>query len=98
MAYADDLDSQAKQAVALELLGRACGESAGVLSLQVLQEYFVTAIRKLGVAVADALVIRASLQTRCTTLYSKDMHSGFRLGSAQIVNPFLEIQPSARQG
>ena len=54
VAYADDLDSPAKQAVALQLLGRAYGESAGVISLQVLQEYFVTATRKLGVAPADA--------------------------------------------
>ncbi len=53
VAYADDLDSPAKQAVALQLLGRAYGESAGVISLQVLQEYFVTATRKLGVAPAD---------------------------------------------
>jgi len=54
LAYADDLDAPAKQAIALELLGRAFGESAGVLSLQVLQEYFVTATRKLGVARSDA--------------------------------------------
>ena len=54
IAYADDLDAPAKQAVALDLLGRAYGESAGVVSLQVLQEYFVTATRKLGVARPDA--------------------------------------------
>ena len=134
LAYADDLDSPAKQAVALELLARAYGESAGVISLQVLQEYFVTATRKLGVAVADArrkvellsrlelvrleapdvlaaidlqglhgfsfwdaLIIQASLQARCTILYSEDMQPGFRLGPVQIVNPFIEAQPGGRQ-
>jgi predicted nucleic acid-binding protein len=54
VAYADDLDAPGKQAVALDLLGRAYAESAGVISLQVLQEYFVTATRKRGVAPADA--------------------------------------------
>lgn len=54
VAYADDLDAPAKQAEALRLLERAYGESTGVISLQVLQEYFVTATRKLGVAPADA--------------------------------------------
>jgi len=54
LAYADDQDAPEKQAVALDLLGRAYAESAGILSLQVLQEYFVTATRKLGVAHADA--------------------------------------------
>jgi predicted nucleic acid-binding protein len=54
VAYADDLDVPLKQTVALGLLARAYGESAGVISLQVLQEYFVTATRKLGVARADA--------------------------------------------
>lgn len=54
VAYADDLDAPVKQAVALGLLEQAYGESAGVISLQVLQEYFVTATRKLGVASADA--------------------------------------------
>lgn len=54
IAYADDLDSPAKQAIALAILERAYGEAAGVLSLQVLQEYYVTATRKLGVPPADA--------------------------------------------
>ena len=54
VAYADDLDAPGKQTVALDLLGRAYAESAGIISLQVLQEYFVTATRKLGVAPADA--------------------------------------------
>ena len=54
VAYADDLDATHKQTVALGLLGRAYAESAGVISLQVLQEYFVAATRKLGVASADA--------------------------------------------
>jgi predicted nucleic acid-binding protein len=54
VVYADDQDAPGKQAIALRLLAQAYGESAGVVSLQVLQEYFVAATRKLGVAQADA--------------------------------------------
>lgn len=50
LVYADDADQPEKQAIALELLARAYAESSGVLSHQVLQEYFVAATRKLGVA------------------------------------------------
>lgn len=129
VAYADDLDAPGKQAVALDLLARAYGASGGVLSLQVLQEYFVTATRKLGVAAGDArrkvellsrlevvrleptdllaaidlqglhslsiwdaLIIQAALLARCTILYSEDLPAGFRLGSLQVVNPFLEAR------
>ncbi|MFN8010388.1 MAG: PIN domain-containing protein [Holophagaceae bacterium] len=54
VACADDLDAPAKQSAALGPLERAYGDAAGVLSLQVLQEYYVTATRKLGVPTADA--------------------------------------------
>lgn len=127
LAYADDLDAPVKQGVALGLLARAYGESAGVISLQVLQEYYMAATRKLGVAPADArrkvelfsrlelvrleaqdvlaaidlqgvhglsfwdaLILQAALLAQCTILYSEDLQSGRRLGSLQIINPFLE--------
>lgn len=50
LVYADDHDSPQKQAKAQQLIeqGRLSGNA--VLSTQVLQEYFVTATRKLGVA------------------------------------------------
>jgi predicted nucleic acid-binding protein len=54
IAYADDLDNPGKQSVALGLLERGYADSSGVISLQVLQEYFVTATRKLGVSTTDA--------------------------------------------
>ena len=49
LAYSDDRDSPEKQAVALELLARGRRDRKGVVSTQVLQEYFVTATRKLNV-------------------------------------------------
>lgn len=49
LVYSDDEDFPEKQAIALELLARGRRERKGVVSTQVLQEYFVTAIRKLRV-------------------------------------------------
>ena len=49
LIYADDLDAGDKQARARELLGAAIRDQNGVLSTQVLEEFFVVATRKLGV-------------------------------------------------
>lgn len=49
LIYADDLDAGDKHARARELLGAAIRDQNGVLSTQVLQEFFVVATRKLGV-------------------------------------------------
>jgi predicted nucleic acid-binding protein len=47
--YTDDESSPAKQRRALELIAEHRLAGTGVVSLQILQEYFVTATRKLGV-------------------------------------------------
>jgi len=49
LVYTDDHDSAEKRRQALELVARARLGGKAVLSTQVLQEYFVTATRKLGV-------------------------------------------------
>lgn len=49
LVYTDDADSPDKQEVALDLIARLRREARGVVSTQVLQEYFVAATRKLGV-------------------------------------------------
>ena len=48
--YTDDHDEPDKQAPALELVADARRNGTGVVSTQVLQEYFVSITRKLGVA------------------------------------------------
>lgn len=50
LIYADDLDAGRKGVVAREILGDALTQGNGVLSTQVLQEFFVVATSKLGVA------------------------------------------------
>jgi predicted nucleic acid-binding protein len=51
LIYADDTSAPVKQRRALELVAEHRRAGTGVVSMQVLQEYFVTATRKLGVEV-----------------------------------------------
>ncbi|MFM8545666.1 MAG: PIN domain-containing protein, partial [Vulcanococcus sp.] len=48
LVYADDAFDPRKQQLALDLLVELRARQVGVLSMQVLQEYYVTATRKLG--------------------------------------------------
>jgi predicted nucleic acid-binding protein len=50
LVYTDDQDAPEKQRRALDIVSECRRLRNGVLSTQVLQEYFVTATRKLGVA------------------------------------------------
>lgn len=54
LVYADDGDSPEKQNLAIDLVSGLLGDGRGVVSTQVLQEYFVAATRKLGVEAAHA--------------------------------------------
>jgi len=54
LVYADDLDNAAKQRRAVELFNEHRRSRTGVVSMQVLQEYFVTVTRKLQVDARDA--------------------------------------------
>jgi predicted nucleic acid-binding protein len=59
LVYADDKAAPAKQRRALELVVEHRRAGTGVVSLQVLQEYFVTVTRKLGV---DAQIVRRKVE------------------------------------
>lgn len=59
LLYADDLDAGRKQKRARALLETALERGTGVISTQVLQEYFVNATRKLGM---EALHARARIE------------------------------------
>lgn len=49
LVYTDDQDATEKQRRALDLVADCRRRRSGVVSMQVLQEYFVTTTRKLGV-------------------------------------------------
>ena len=59
LLYADDLDAGPKRETARAILRAAYRERNGVLSTQVLSEYFVNATRKLGIA---AEAVRARIE------------------------------------
>ncbi len=59
LIYADDKAAPAKQRRAIELVAEHRRDRNGVVSLQVLQEYFVTATRKLGL---DAALARRKVE------------------------------------
>jgi predicted nucleic acid-binding protein len=80
LAYADDLDAPGKQAAALALLERAFQEGLGVISVQVLQEYYVVATRKLGVDPVNArrkVELFSRLEVVCPD--ARDLLSGIDL-------------------
>lgn len=54
LVYTDDADSPQKCRRAVALVEEAMRDSTGVISTQVLQEYFVTVTRKLGIDAATA--------------------------------------------
>jgi len=62
LLYVDDLAHAAKQQRALELILEHKAQHTGVVSLQVLQEYFVNATRKLGL---DPGLVRQKVETYC---------------------------------
>ena len=48
----------------------------------------------------DALIVQAALDARCEVLFTEDLQHGRRLGTLEIVNPFLGTthEPAARYG
>jgi len=59
LLYADDADAGAKTGVARDLLRRSMSERTGVLSTQVLQEFYVNARKKLKL---DGAAARARIE------------------------------------
>jgi predicted nucleic acid-binding protein len=59
LVYADDNATPAKQRKAVELVAEHRRSRTGVVSMQVLQEYFVTVTRKLRV---DAAIVRRKVE------------------------------------
>jgi predicted nucleic acid-binding protein len=59
LVYTDDAGSPEKQATAVDLVARCRRSREGVVSTQVLQEYFVATTRKLGV---DAVMARRKVE------------------------------------
>lgn len=67
LVYADDLDAGRKREIARDLLHDALSNRTGVISTQVLQEFFVVSTRKLGVG-ADVAARKVELLSKLDTV------------------------------
>ena len=91
LVYADDVRDPRKRDRARELIRALMRDRRGVLSLQVLQEYFAAATRKLGISAQDAkrrVVLYSRFDT--VTLAPADLFAGctaFRSGTASSCAP-----------
>lgn len=61
LVYAADSADRQKQARAMEVVREIRKEGIGVISTQVMQEFFVVAVRKLGLALLDARKLTLTL-------------------------------------
>jgi len=78
--YGDDDDSPQKQARAVQLIQEYRRADSLVISLQVLQEYYVTATRKLGVDPATAQrKVEVLARSRVLRLTESDVIGGIEL-------------------
>lgn len=98
LVYSIDATSPAKQARAIALMGVAVSEASGVVSTQVLQEFYNIVTRKLGVSAESAgRIARRYAQLRTVSMTSEivfaamDRHAaaGFSFWDALIVEAAL---------
>ena len=90
--YTDDKSAPKKQSHAIDLVSKYQEQGLCIVSLQVLQEYFVIATRKFGVG-ADIAQKKVELMARiggANVLYSEDLNDGGTLAGVRIVNPFRQ--------
>lgn len=102
LIYSDDGDSPEKQRMALELFRAHAERGSAVVSIQVLQEYFVAASKKLRLSVdaARAKVEMISLAARVIRPSAEDVLSAIDLHSMHKVSLWdaLILQAARRAG
>ena len=81
LIYAYDPDARNKHEIAKRLLGELWESRAGVLSTQVLQEFYVNVTRKIAVPLskAAARLIVNSYSLWCTTTTSAEISDAFHI-------------------
>lgn len=73
------------RAAAKALIERLWDSGSGCLSVQVLQEFFVTVTRK----VAKPLTVEEADETQCDVLWTEDLNDGQSIRGVRIRNPFI---------
>lgn len=105
LVYAHDTSSGDKRRQALELLERAAGERTAVLSVQVLQEFFVTVTRKLPIPlpareaaaiVADLSTLPTHAPTGLDVMAAIELHQDLEVSfwDAMVIRSAAELQCS----
>ncbi|HUO35986.1 MAG TPA: PIN domain-containing protein [Candidatus Acidoferrum sp.] len=80
LIYAHDSEAGAKREIAREIIGDLWDERSGLLSVQVLQEFYVNATRKIAVplSTASARAVVAAYKTWCIPPAIEDVADAFR--------------------
>jgi predicted nucleic acid-binding protein len=81
LIYAHDLDAKAKQEAAKTILHGLWNERTGVLSMQVLQEFYVNVTRKIPhpLSKESARVVVSTYTTWCIDTTAAEIWSAFRI-------------------
>ncbi len=81
LIYAHDLDAKAKHEIAKEVLRDLWSSRAGVLSMQVLQEFYVNATRKISSPLSRkaARGVVNSYATWCVDTVAEDIFMAFQI-------------------
>jgi predicted nucleic acid-binding protein len=82
LIYAHDVDAKAKNEIAKMILGELWSERTGVLSLQVLQEFYVNVTRKIPFPLSkdSARTVVNSYAIWCTETTPTEVSAAFRIG------------------
>ncbi|MFZ0885925.1 MAG: PIN domain-containing protein [Candidatus Acidiferrales bacterium] len=102
LIYAHDVDAPAKHQIAHALLRELWSERTGVLSLQVLQEFYVNVTRKIATPLSkkSARLIVDSYAIWCTETTPAELSSAFRIEDESQIGFWdaLIVAAAARSG
>jgi predicted nucleic acid-binding protein len=81
LIYAHDVDAKAKHEIAKQVLSKLWGERTGVLSMQVLQEFYVNVTRKIESPLSKDLARLAvnSYEVWCVETTPAEISAAFRI-------------------
>jgi predicted nucleic acid-binding protein len=81
LIYAHDVDAKAKHEVAKNAIDELWGQRSGVLSLQVLQEFYVNVTRKIAIPLSKEIARRIvnSYSLWCVETSPAELASAFRI-------------------
>lgn len=86
LIYPHDVDAKSKHPIAKEVLRELWTTRTGVLSMQVLQEFYEARI-----SFWDALIVAAAAKSGATRILSEDLNPGQKIAGLRIENPFAPV-------